>query len=52
MRLMAPDGGEQPLDKYVRFKNDISQWYEEMRIGYHLTEDDIEQYGKYKLNIY
>lgn len=28
MRLSSD--GEQPLDKYVRFKNDINQWYEEM----------------------
>ena len=31
MRLMADDSGESPLDKYVRFKNNISLWYKEMR---------------------
>lgn len=31
MRLMAQEkGGESPLHKYARFKNDIDQWYEEM----------------------
>ena len=31
MRLMASEpGAEMPLDKYVRFKNDIGQWYLEM----------------------
>ena len=31
MRLMTSEpGAEMPLDKYVRFKNDISQWYDEM----------------------
>ena len=31
MRLMASEpGAEMPLDKYVRYKNDISQWYNEM----------------------
>ena len=31
MRLMAAEpGAEMPLDKYVRFKNDIGQWYLEM----------------------
>ena len=31
MRLMASEpGAEMPLEKYVRFKNDISQWYQEM----------------------
>lgn len=27
---MPEEGGESPLDKYVRFKNDISLWYKEM----------------------
>ena len=31
MRLMTAErGAETPLDKYVRFKNDIKQWYKEM----------------------
>ena len=31
MRLMTQEkGAESPLDKYVRFKNNISQWYDEM----------------------
>ena len=31
MRLMtAEKGQETPMDKYVRFKNDISLWYKEM----------------------
>lgn len=30
MRLMAQDGVESPLDKYVRFRNDINEWYKEM----------------------
>lgn len=31
MRLMTGEAGEeQPMDKYVRFKNDISLWYQEM----------------------
>ena len=42
MRLMTgEDGGEQPIDKYVRFKNNINLWYAEMR-DYGLTEDEIE----------
>jgi len=39
MRL-ANKGGEQPLDKYVRFKNDISLWYKEMQ-DYGLNENEI-----------
>lgn len=32
MRLMTAErGAESPLDKYVRFKNNISLWYDEMR---------------------
>lgn len=30
MRLMTGDGGENPIDKYVRFKKNISLWYKEM----------------------
>ena len=31
IRLMAPDkNSEAPLQKYARFKNDISLWYKEM----------------------
>ena len=38
IRLMAQEkGGEQPLNKYARFKNNINLWYEEMR-SYGLTE--------------
>lgn len=36
MRLSVPKG-EQPVDKYVRFKNDINLWYQEM------TEDGLTQ---------
>lgn len=42
MRLMAMESGETPLDKYVRYKNNISLWYDEMRYKYHLTEDEIK----------
>jgi len=31
MRLMAAEkGAETPMDKYIRYKNDISLWYQEM----------------------
>jgi len=31
MRLMATEkGAESPLDKYVRYKNNIKLWYQEM----------------------
>ena len=30
MRLMGEEGEERPIDKYFRFKNNISLWYKEM----------------------
>lgn len=49
MRLMASEpGAEMPLDKYVRFKNNINLWYDEMdRAG--LTKEEqtvLEPYFK------
>lgn len=49
MRLMASEpGAEMPLDKYVRYKNNIQLWYDEMdRCG--LTKEEqktIEPYFK------
>ncbi len=42
IRLMAQEkGGEQPLNKFARFKNDISLWYDEMR-RYGLTPHEQE----------
>lgn len=40
MRLMS-DGTESPLDKYARFKLDITQWYTEMK-EHSLTPEEIE----------
>lgn len=31
IRLMAKEGEERPLDKFVRYKNNINLWYEEMK---------------------
>jgi DNA polymerase-3 subunit alpha len=42
IRLMAQSPGEeQPLNKYARFKEDISQWYQEMT-NYGLTKAEQE----------
>jgi len=43
MRLMAQEkGGEAPLEKYARFKNDINLWYQEMSsMGLTEEEQDI-----------
>ena len=41
IRLMASEkGAEQPLNKFARFKNDISLWYDEMK-QYGLTEKEM-----------
>lgn len=41
MRLMAQDGQEQPLERFVRFRNDINLWYKEMD-EYGLTKEEQE----------
>ena len=42
IRLMAQEkGAEQPLNKFARFKNDISLWYDEMN-KYGLTKEEQE----------
>lgn len=47
MRLMAPErGAEQPLEKYARFKNDLSQWDNEM-ISHGLTKQERELLHNY-----
>lgn len=52
MRLMAPEkGAETPLDKYARFKNNISLWYDEMR-QYNLTDKEIKVIEPYFLKSY
>ena len=50
MRL-ATETGEQPMDKYVRFKNDISQWYSEMR-DFGLNEEEIKILEDNLLHVY
>lgn len=42
IRLMAQEkGAEQPLNKFARFKNDISLWYKEME-DYGLTKEEMK----------
>ena len=42
MRLMTSEkGAETPMEKYIRFKNDLSLWYDEMVIA-GLSEDEIK----------
>lgn len=46
MRLMSDGGGESPLDRYVRFRNDINEWYKEMSDA-HLTKEEQNILKKY-----
>lgn len=41
MRLMAEDGAEQPIDKFVRHKEDVQEWYNEME-EYGLNEVEVD----------
>ncbi|MFC6456021.1 PHP domain-containing protein [Paenibacillus vulneris] len=50
MRLMSEGGGEQPIDTFVRFKNDINQWYEEMN-SFGLSEDEVRIMEEYLLKL-
>jgi DNA polymerase-3 subunit alpha len=52
MRLASKNNIEQPLDKYVRFKNDISLWYKEMKIDYGLTEEEVKVLENHLLDLY
>lgn len=49
MRLMS-DGEEQPIDTFIRFKNDISLWYQEMR-KYGLNNEEIAIMEKHLLKL-
>ena len=46
IRLMAGEGEELPMDKYVRFKKDISLWYKEMD-RYGLSKQQQENVSPY-----
>lgn len=52
MRLMtAEKGAETPLDKYVRFKNNISLWYQEMD-DFGLSKEEQKYLEPYFLKSY
>lgn len=50
MRLMA-DGEEQPIDTYIKYKNDISLWYQEMH-DQGLNQDEISVLEEHLLKLY
>lgn len=48
MRLMGEKDKERPLDRYVRLKNNINEWYQEVKsIG--LSENEIKVLERYYL---
>nr|WP_212963761.1 PHP domain-containing protein [Siminovitchia fordii] len=49
MRLMS-DGEEQPIDTFIKFKNDISLWYKEMR-EHGLNDSEITIMEKHLLKL-
>lgn len=51
MRLVAEQGAEQPVDKYIKFKNNINLWYQEMK-NWNLTKEEIEILEPHLLPVY
>lgn len=41
IRLQVDGGKEQPVDKFVRYKNNINEWYKDMK-DYGLNDNEIE----------
>lgn len=50
MRLQS-DGDEQPIDKYIRHKKDISEWYREMEEA-NLTKEEVTIMEEHLLHDY
>ena len=49
MRLMTAEKGEEtPMEKYIRFKNNINLWYQEMK-DFGLTAEEVEALKPYFL---
>lgn len=48
MRLMPQEGQENPLDRYVRFRHNIQEWYDEMK-EWGLTEEEVKVLEKHVL---
>lgn len=47
MRLTASEkGGETPMEKYIRYKNNIQLWYNEMK-KYGLTKEEMDIVSPY-----
>lgn len=51
MRLMGESNDEQPIDIYVKYKEDIQLWYDELD-RWKITSDEIKILEKYLLPVY
>lgn len=51
MRLVAPEGQERPLDRYIKFKNNLDLWYKEMD-DFGLTKEEQKIIEPYYLESY
>lgn len=51
MRLMGEKDGEQPVDRYIRMKNNIQLWYDEMK-SYGLTKEEVAILEPHYLPVY
>lgn len=50
MRLMVSEkNAEQPIDTFIRYKNDINEWYKDMK-RYNLTDDEVKLMEKYLMS--
>lgn len=50
IRLMVTDGEEQPIDTFIKFKNNIDLWYQEMR-DFGLNDEEIKTFEKHLLKL-
>ncbi|WP_259445799.1 helix-hairpin-helix domain-containing protein [Paenibacillus lautus] len=48
MRLMGEHGKETPIDSFIRFKNNIDEWYEEMQ-SFGLNQEEVKVLEKHLL---
>lgn len=51
MRLMPLEDGTVPVDKYIKFKNDLKLWYREMK-NFGLTEEEMKMLEPHYLPVY
>ena len=49
MRLQGEKGKERPADRYARLKNDMTQWYSEVRNDWRLSEQEVKILEPYYL---